>query len=269
MLTESNRIEQKDKKFDADVSGESFMNHLFVRLVAKGKKFTNVDFKYTIFDTCYLRDCNFDSCDFTGCRFVGTNLYESSFAGCKFDYSTFEKTLVDNDILDTGCPGHENLKYRFARTLRVNYQQLGDTKSANKAVNVELQATEVYLHKAWQSNESYYRKKYRGWGRIKVFLDWIGFKVLDLLWGNGESVLKLLRAVIVVLLLMFLIDAVILRNQEQTNGFLQALIEAPQVFFGVLSPTYYPGLYLTAIVFIRLALFGFFMSIIIKRFNRR
>jgi uncharacterized protein YjbI with pentapeptide repeats len=100
MLTESNRVEQKDKKFDADVSDDSYINHLFIRLVAKGKRFTNVDFKYTIFDTCYLRKCTFDTCDFTGCRFIGTNLYESSFTGCKFDYATFERTLVDNDILD-------------------------------------------------------------------------------------------------------------------------------------------------------------------------
>jgi hypothetical protein len=81
----------------------------------------------------------------------------------------FERTFVDNDILNTGCPGFENLKMRFARTLRMNYQQLGDAKSANKAITVELQASEVYLHKAWQSNESYYRKKYGGLSESRRF----------------------------------------------------------------------------------------------------
>jgi uncharacterized protein YjbI with pentapeptide repeats len=138
MLSDSNRVEQVDKKFDADVSSGEFVNQLFVRLVAKGKRFTKVDFKYSIFDTCYLRDCVFDSCDFTGCRFTGTNLHGSSFSGCKFDYSLFERTLVDNDILDTGCPGHENLTMRFARTLRMNYQQIGDARSSNKAEGLSL-----------------------------------------------------------------------------------------------------------------------------------
>ena|ERR1700733_3357860 len=126
MLTESNRTHQTDKKFDSDVADAKFANQLFLRLVAKGKTFTRVDFKYSIFDACYLRNCTFDSCDFTGCRFVGTNLYGSIFSGCKFEYCLFERTIVDDHVLDTECPGQENLKMRFARTLRMNYQQLGD-----------------------------------------------------------------------------------------------------------------------------------------------
>ena len=166
MLSDSNRVHQIDKKFDDNVSNNQFMNHLFVRLVAKDKQFTKVDFKYSIFDTCYLRGCKFDSCDFTGCRFVGTNLHGAKFSGCKFEYSIFERTVVDNYILDTECPGSENLKMKFARTLRMNYQQLGDAESVNKAIRIELQATEVHLHKAWGSKESYYRKKYTGLKRL-------------------------------------------------------------------------------------------------------
>ena len=160
MLSNSNRIQETDKKFSEDVENVQFINHLFVRLVAKGKRFSKVDFKYSIFDTAYLRNCTFDSCDFTGCRFIDTNLYGSTFTGCKFDYSNFERTLVTSDILDTECPGHENLKMKFARTLRINYQQLGDALSVNKAIKVELTATKIHLLKAWDSNESYYRKKF-------------------------------------------------------------------------------------------------------------
>lgn len=269
MLSDSHRTHQTDKKFDVDVSSSQFMNQLFVRLVAKGRRFAKVDFKYSIFDTCYLRNCTFDSCDFTGCRFVGTNLLGSSFSGCKFDYSTFEKTVVDNDILDSGCPGHENLKMRFARALRMNYQQLGDAKSANKAIAVELQATEVYLHKAWHSNESYYRKKYAKWKRAKAFIDWAEFKVLDLIWGNGESALKLLRATLLCIFLMALIDVMAFGDPQHLNSYRQAFVEAPQVFLGTLSPSHYPNAYLTAILIVRLIAIGLFLSIIIKRLNRR
>ena len=269
MLSDSHRVHETDKKIDDDVENAKFVNHLFVRLVAKGRRFVNVDFKYSIFDTAYLRNCTFDSCDFTGCRFVGTNLYGSSFTGCKFEYSNFERTLIDSDILDTGCPGSENLKMKFARTLRVNYQQLGDAASANKAIQVELRATEIHFHKAWSSNESYYRKKYAKWRRAKAFVEWVKFKTLDFIWGNGESTLKLICSTIVILLIVTAIDIMVFRNTQLTGSYLNSLYESPQIFLGTLTPANYPKSYLTAILFVRLVTFGFFMSIIIKRFNRR
>lgn len=269
MLSDSHRVHETDKKIDDDVVNVEFVNHLFVRLVAKGRRFVNVDFKYSIFDSSYLRNCTFDSCDFTGCRFVGTNLYGSSFTGCKFEYSNFEGTIIDSDILDTGCPGPENLKMKFARTLRVNYQQLGDATSANKAIQVELKATEIHLHKAWSSNESYYRKKYAKWKRVKAFIEWVQFKTLDFIWGNGESTLKLIRSTVVILLIMTAIDVLAFRNTHLISSYQNSLYESPQIFLGTLTPANYPRSYLTAILFVRLVTFGFFMSIIIKRFNRR
>jgi uncharacterized protein YjbI with pentapeptide repeats len=269
MLSDSGRVQQIDKRFDIDVFEGKFANQLFVRLVAKGKRFTKVDFKYSIFDTCYLRNCMFDSCDFTGCRFVATSFHGSKFSGCRFEYSTFERTLVDDDILDTECPGPDNLKMRFARTLRMNYQQLGDATSANKAIGVELQASKVHRLKAWRSNESYYRKKYSGGKRVRAFLDWVKFRSLDFIWGNGESASKLLRATVIALVAMSLIDVLAFRDRQRLDSYIQALTDAPQVFLGTLSPSHYGGPYLTAILLARLIAFGFLMSIIIKRFNRR
>src|SRR5690606_10563715 len=39
-----------------------------------------------------------------------------------FDYAEFLHTQVEPEILDTGCPGQENLQQKSARTLRVNFQ---------------------------------------------------------------------------------------------------------------------------------------------------
>ena len=269
MLVDSNKIILTDKKFDANASGDSYSNHLFIRLVATKKIFANVDFKYSFFETCYLRDCQFDSCDFTGCRFLATNLHGSSFLGCKFDYASFERTLVDNDILDSGCPGHENLKMRFARGLRMNYQLLGDAVSANKAMGVELQASEVHLYKAWHSNESYYRKKYAEWKRAKAFFEWVKFKALDLVWGNGESTYKLIRATLAALIVISLYDVLQFKDVRAVVSYTQAFFDSPQILLGTLSPSYYSSASLTIILFIRLVLFGFFMAILIKRLNRR
>lgn len=269
MIKDSGREKLSDKKFDSPVCQEMFINKLFERLVASKVEFKNVDFSYCIFDAAYLRNCRFEDCNFTGCRFINSNLSGCSFNGCKFDYASFDKTQVDNDILDVGCPGPENLRLKFARSLRLNYQQIGDAKSANKAIGIELQATEDHLHKAWCSKESYYRKKYKGFERLKRFGEWIEFKLLDLVWGNGESTWKLFRAVLVVLLIIAVVHAIGFEDPSLVKSYGEALLISPQVFLGVLKPPEYPGPYLTIIFLARLIMFGFFMSIIIKRFNRR
>lgn len=269
MTTSSNRQHHLDEKFHTDVLNVEYSNRLFVRLVAKGKRFENVDFKYTIFDTCYFRNCVFDSCDFTGCRFIGTNFYGASFSGCKFDYAVFERTIIDSHILEIGCPGYENLKFKFARTLRMNFQSLGDSKAANKAIKVELDATESHLYKAWKSKESYYRKKYKGFKKIKVFSEWLTFKAMDLIWGNGENALKLIRSIVIILALMSLFDVFSFSDPTQLSSYWSSFWSMPAVFLGTLSPQHYSESYLAFICFIRLVAIGFFISIIIKRFNRR
>jgi hypothetical protein len=269
MLLDSGRKLETDKKFETDEANVGFPNHLFLRLVAKDKSFTKVDFKYTIFDACYIRGCKFDSCDFTGCRFVGTNLHGSKFSGCKFDYATFERTSIDSDILDTECPGLENLKLRFARTLRMNYQQLGDAAAANRAMMIELEASEAHLHKAWRSKESYYRKKYYGWHRLQSFLEWLKFKLLDVIWGNGEHPLRLLRSVLVVLFAMTIFEVVSYGDPQRLDSYITALESSPEIFLGVLTPPRYETWYLTTVTLVRLVAIGFLLSIIIKKFNRR
>jgi hypothetical protein len=269
MLTNSGRKVETDMAFDKDQIQATFSNHQFVRLVAIKKAFKEVDFKSSTFDACYLRDCSFDSCDFTGCRFVGTNLHGSKFSGCIFDYATFERTQLEADLLDTECPSRENLKARFARTLRTNFQQLGLADAANKAMRVELQATEIHLRKEWSSNESYFRKKYQGLRRAQSLLEWLKFRSLDFVWGNGESTYRLFRFVLIVWCLMALYDVLQFRPPQQLNSYVDAFLAMPEIFLGVSAPSMYAKWYLAFITLIRLVLIGFFLAIIVKRFNRR
>lgn len=262
----SGREEIKDRIIVGNVENSKWRNLLFVRLVAKERRFVKVDFKYCIFDACYFRNSSFEDCDFTGCRFVSSNLHGAKFSGCKFDYASFERTVVDENILDVGCPGAENLRMRFARSLRVNYQQIGDAVAANKAIKTELEATGTYLYKAWNSSESYHRKKYSGFSRVAMFARWTAFKTLDVIWGNGESLLKLFRFVGVVLLLIMALD---ISTRSDESSIWMSVSRALQIFFGVTLPKDIPEIFLALIVFTRLVTFGFFMAILIKRFNRR
>ena len=269
ILVNSMRESIVDHRFNTNVLKLPFKNILFIRLVAKEKKFEKVDFKYSIFDAAYLRECSFLDCDFTGCRFINGNLTGSSFVGCKFDYATFQHTQIDNDVLDNSCPSWENLKLKFARSLRLNYQQLGDAKSANKAMNVELAATAEHHWKSWNSNESYYRKKYSGWKRVSAFANWLEFKLLDFIWGNGESLLKLARSFLASLIGVFILYVFLDDRPHTPHNYLDAIILTPSVFFGITHPDFFPDIWITFIYVLRLVLFAFFMAIMIKRFSRR
>jgi len=206
-FVDSHRIEFQDKAVRTDVCDDDWSNLQLIRLVAIRKRFTNVNFSNSAFEDCYLRDCQFDTCNFTGARFSSTNLHGARFVGCIFDYATFERTIIDDAVLTDNCPALENLKMRFARSLRTNYQQLGDAEAANHAIRVELDATEIHLHKAWSSNDRYYRKKYAGFlNRTKQFASWAKFKILDYVWGNGESVSALLTSLMIVLAAVAFLD---------------------------------------------------------------
>lgn len=247
-----------------------FKTIIFSGLLQKKVTFEGIDFSYTIFDTCYLRQCDFQDCNFTGCRFTASNFYGSSFSGCKFDYAVFERTIVNEEILDVGFPGHENLKLKFARTLRANFQSLGDADSVNKAIKLELAATQEHLWKGWRSNESYYRNKYRGLKRAEICFSWLTFKILDFIWGNGESLLKLGRSIVLIFASMAIFDVYHMgKDKLLLTSYVESLLHVPAIFFGVKSPAEYPEVYLACIAASRLVAMGLFISILIKRFNRR
>lgn len=259
----------RDQAVSNDLTGANLRNRQFERLVASKKSFTNCDFSYSHFDSVYFRNCVFDSCKFVGCKFSQSNLRGSKFVGCVFDYAEFSHTQIEPEILDTGCPGQENLQQKFARTLRINFHQIGDTVAANKAIKVELEATRIHLYKAWHSRESYYRKKYPGLKRVGAFFDWLDFVLLDTFWGNGESAIKLLRSLGIVVLAIAIGDIYYLKNPALLGSYFQAAEIAPQVFLGTAHPSGYSGLVVAGIAGVRYVMLACLVSILVKRFSRR
>ncbi|OQR31014.1 hypothetical protein BWR59_16010 [Pseudomonas sp. Bc-h] len=255
------------KKIENDQ--KTFHRKVLTRVSAKKVTFKNVSFFQTVFDTCYFSYCVFDSCNFIGCRFVACNLNQSTFPGCKFDYTIFERTQVDDEIL-SAAPERNNLKLKFARTLRMNYQQIGDAKSVNRAIVVELEATEIFLKESWSSNSDYHRKKYVGLSRVWQFFKWVEFKTLDFVWGNGESVGKLLRSIAWVVFVVGIIDMAYSTGAKPFTGFLQSFVTAPALFLGVKAlPDSIPPLLSAGISALRLLGFAFLTAILVKRFGRR
>lgn len=268
MIT-SGREKIEDKIFNENITNGDYHNKLLVRIGAKKKTFNNVDFSHTYFEHCYLKNCIFNSCDFNGCKFINCNLTGSSFPGSIFDYAIFEKTFIDNDILSNNCPSHDNITQKFASSLRINFQTLGDSESVNKAIQIELRAKKNHLYDSWNSNKRYYREKYEGFLRIKMFFSWLYFKLQEFIWGNGESLWKLIRTGILFLFIMTLIDVYSFNNWQLLPEYYISLINMPSILLGVSKNSNYSDLYLSLITLFRLIGFGLFMSILIKKFNRR
>ena len=268
-LRPSGRVICTDQAVKGDLQGVCFRNYQFQRLVASKKRFTDCDFSYSEFDSAYLRNCTFDSCRFIGCKFTNSNLRGSKFVGCIFDYAQFSHTYIEDEILDTGIPGQENLQQIFARSLRINFHQIGDSIAANKAIKIELEATRIHLYKAWRSRESYYRKKYPGIRRVKMFIEWLEFVSLDFFWGNGESPLKLLRSLAIVVLLIALGDIYMHGNIFSISNYSSSLLRAPEILLGISKPKDFSGLALAGITTLRYILIACLVSILIKRLSRR
>ncbi|MGA2442446.1 MAG: pentapeptide repeat-containing protein, partial [Tepidisphaeraceae bacterium] len=180
------------------LNGISFDRHIFETVSCKGGVFKGLQFKYVIFEDCYFRDCKFEKCNFTGAVFRNSNLRGSTFDGCDFSYCRFSNTVLHESIIQRNMPGYENVALELARALRVNYAQLGDSEGVNAAILAELQATKTHLYKAAFARESYYRAKYCGTARARSVAKYAWFMIMDLVWGHGESLFKLLRLLILI-----------------------------------------------------------------------
>lgn len=266
-----NKVIVTDYYVHRNINGElnDFKLKIFTRLNAKDIKFTNVSFEHSVFDGCYLKSCVFDSCNFTGCRFIGCNFHQSSFSGSRFDYATFERSQIESDILTEAAPPQENLRMRFARSLRMNFQQIGDAKAVNQAITLELEATSQHLLESWLSEKVYHRKKYPGFLRARQFFAWVEFWFLHFMWGNGESIPKLLRTIIFVMFVISLYDAITLKPSPTVSDYWESLKMSPAIFLGTIQRAHHSLGATSAIVASKLIGFSLLTALLVKRFGRR
>lgn len=288
-LISSKRKESKDVMFFSSkksfiekkqyyiIEGNKFENFLFIRAIAKNIIFQNVDFSKTYFESAYLRDCRFIRCNFEGAKFSGSNLIGSYFEDCNFDYVIFEKTFVDDEIFEC-APKKDNLKYKFARSLKLNYASIGDYIKASRAVTIELEATKSHLKDSWLSGEEWYKLKYGGIKRrLEQFWKWFKVSVLDFVWGNGESLWRLIRFNLLIFGVLTLFDIIKKSISNAFEIFEVFIIKIPSNYFGIMVNDinnknyfeYYPAWLSLLLVITRLICFGLLMSIIIKKYNRR
>lgn len=255
----------EDKEFPSDVRNQDFSQQVFKRVFAVGKTFIGTSFKQSEISDCYFRNCRFIKCDFTGANIRRSNFHGSQYEECKFQYSTWEHTQIDDEFLDNCLPSEENLARDLVRSLRVNFGQIGNYVAVNKAASIEVTLTGEHLYHAAYSRKSYYRSKYKGWARAVHAVRHAQWKALDLLWGNGESIV---RVFITGLTIIILWSIFLIWNNPQLS-WSQSFFVVVHSFWGIDSNPTLPSYQLTLLTAIRFILFGLFMAILVKRLARR
>ena len=113
--------------------------------------------------------------------------------------------------------------------------------------------------------------------RLEQFWKWVKVSALDFIWGNGESLWRLIRFNLMIFALLtfyHIIEKSVQNAFQIINVF---VIKIPSNYFGItIFDTnsknyfeYYPAWLSLMLVITRLICFGLLMSIIIKKYNRR
>ncbi len=254
----------EDKLISGDVTG-SFEKQELLRIYAVDRLFSDTSFKQALVSNCYFRNCTFIRCDFTGAHIKESYFRGSTFDACKFQYTTWEKTHLDEEFIDRCLPPEENLARDLIRSLRVNFSQIGNYEAVNRAAAIEVKLTGQYLYNAAYSKQAYYRtlEKYQGINRLWNIGRHLKWKFLDLLWGNGESLVRVILSALVLNILL----AVFLTVSSETIAFFSAFKQTFWAFWGIAPQV--PDGFLLILTVARLVFFGLFMAILVKRLSRR
>ena len=264
-LKEHAKTQIKDQEIQDVAASEDLSRHEFLRVYAVDKVFHGVVFKQCNVVSSYFRKCRFIDCDFTGSLFKDSNLIGSQFENCRFHYSFWDKTIVEEAILDSCLMSEENLARDLVRSLRVNFAQIGNYAAVNRAAAIEVRLTGRHLYNAAYSKQGYYRKKYRGFARLQMCARHASWKLLDLLWGNGESLLRVIGWGVFTIAVI----AVALFFTAPDLGVWDSLGTAVSAFWGVRTERGIPQPLAVAATVVRFVLFGLFMAILVKRLSRR
>lgn len=255
-------------EFCKDITNLKHAKSKFNRVIAKKINFSYIDFSFSIFENCYFRNCNFERCKFIGSHFVDSNLRGSTFTGCVFDYSTFKNTHIDLDQISKNLPEMLNVRKLLAQNLRVNFSQIGEFNGVNYFVTEELKTTKKYYQSAAFPKSTYYCHKYYGNKRVVMFFKFISFILLEFLWGHGESIYKILRFTLIIIILSATISFI----GSPPNSSIFLYLKSAFVKFILPSDNTsveYSAVHITFLTYVRYIILALFTSTLIKRLSRR
>jgi len=170
----------------------------FDRIGLKGCDIKNSDFTQCVFMDCYARKGIFTNVNFTGSTFVNCNFHGAAFKSCTFKYCNFQNTDIPDVEIENCLPTEFNLRNDLCRNLKVNYSSLGNKKSSDKYLILELEASRKEMYSIFWGETEYYREKYNVIERFKSFAGWIKLHLDRFFYGHGIHVWMLLISYLVI-----------------------------------------------------------------------
>lgn len=157
----------------------------------KGSSFKDCSFTQSIFEDSYFRKAIFKNVRFTGSSFRFCNFDRASFQVCDFRYCNFFHCKLPKDEIISCLPSEPNLRRDLARNLRVNYESIGDKKTADTFLDIEIKASDDEFKAIFLSKMEYYKTHYNFLGQMQAGWKFLTSKFLGMLWGYGHSVGRL------------------------------------------------------------------------------
>ena len=206
-IKEYSVVKYQNGSFVENISDEKFILHQFTDFSANDKEIKNCDFSYALFTRVYFRKVVFTNCNFTGAKFFDSNLRDASFINCKFPYAIFKFTIIRSKQVLHNLPEWPNVKINLLQNHKANANSLGDFNAVREYLLEEIEANKEHYRRARARKEHYYSEKYKSF-RSQVEIYWKSFCIYidDFLWGHGESPMKIIRNVIVIIIILTLIQ---------------------------------------------------------------
>lgn len=164
----------------------------FIRLGMKEAVLKDCSFTQSNFEDSYFRKAVFKNVRFTGSSFRFCNFDKASFQACDFRYCNFFHCKLPKDEIIFCLPPEPNLRRDLARNLRANYEMIGDKKSADTFLDIEIQAYEDELKAIFLSKTEYYKSHYNLPGQIQAGAKFLVSKLSGMVWGYGHRVGRLI-----------------------------------------------------------------------------
>lgn len=258
------------QNFTDTVSAENFASATIEWMRGKQITFRDCDFSHSLVKSSYFHRATFIRCKFVGTAFVDTNLRGAKFEWCDFEYATFRNTPVLVREVLKNAPNWENARRELARSLRKNYDALGDVDSAREAFFAEMEASCEHWRSAARGVTQYYIGHYQTMARLIAGLRYVSLTFSRWTWGYGESPLRL---AISILVLNVLLALALVRDTGCSNlPMLQALSLQLQTFLGAVDPASTckpsPG-FMALETFCRLVTLGLVGTLVVRRFAGR
>ena len=148
------------------LSGVTIPVSSFIRLGMKDAEFKDCSFTQSNFEDSYFRKAAFKNVRFTGSIFRFCNFDKASFQGCDFRYCNFYQCKLPKNEIISCLPTEPNLRRDLARNLRANLEMIGERKSADTFLDIEIQAHEEELKAIFLSKTQYYKTHYNWLGQL-------------------------------------------------------------------------------------------------------